>query len=258
MNPRNAPRANTWFLVKAIARSDFKVRFDDSVLGYLWYLLKPLMLFAVLLAVFSKVMRFQVDHYGLRLLIGIMLWDFFSSGSKIGIDSLSSKANLLTKVYFPRQIIVLSGTITATLTLFFNLVVLLIFLLLYGFWPQPIWLATFLCIIPICLMLMGASFGLGALKVFYGDVLHIWEVVLQLAFWATPIFYPVSIIPASLQPIFLLNPFTGCIEGARSILLDGTIPSMWIFFYSLLVSLIVFLGGYHLFTTREPRFAEVL
>ena len=120
LSPREIPRPNVWFLTKAIARADFKIRFNDSILGYLWYLLKPLIFFAVLLVVFSKLMRFEgVSHYSLRLLIGIMLWDFFAAGSKVGIDSLLSRASLLTKVCFPRGIIVLSGNITAILTLFF-------------------------------------------------------------------------------------------------------------------------------------------
>ena len=259
MNPRMAACADTGYLMKTIARADFKVRFHDSILGYLWYLLKPLMLFAVLLTVFSYLMRFEgVDHYGLRLLIGIMMWDFFSSGSMIGIDALSSKGSLLTKVYFPREIIVFSGNITALITLVFNMVVLFVFLLYYGIYPSWEWLFFPLLILPMALLLMGVSFGLGSLKVFYGDVLHTWEIILQLMFWGTPIIYPLSIVPEKIRNYIYLNPFAFCIESARNIFLQGQFPSVKYYGFALVLSIISFGIGYKVFRQLEPRFAEEL
>jgi lipopolysaccharide transport system permease protein len=245
--------------MKTIARADFKVRFNDSALGYFWYLLKPLALFAVLLTVFSYLMRFDgVSNYGLRLLIGIMMWDFFSSGSLIGIDSLWSKGSLLTKVYFPREIIVFSGNITAFLTLFFNMIVLWLFLTYYGIYPTLQWLFIPVLIIPMALILMGVSFGLGALKVFYGDVLHIWEILVQLMFWGTPIIYPLSVVPEHIRKFIILNPFAFCIESARNIFLSGQLPSAKLYLWAVGVGVIVFLCGYALFRRLEPKFAEEL
>ena len=204
-------------------------------------------------------MRFKgVDHYPLRLLIGIILWDFFSSGSLIGIESLSSKSSLLTKVYFPRSIIVLSGNITAALTLLFNLIVLAIFLAVCQISPSIHWLAFPLVLVPLELMLLGVSFALGALKVFYGDVMHIWEVVVQIGFWATPIIYPLAIVPEQYRKIIMLSPFARCIEEARAILIEGRWPDFSALSLSLLISLIVFVLGYGIFVKQEPKFAEAL
>ena len=258
-SPREVACENPLYLMKTIARADFKVRFHDSILGYFWYLLKPLALFAVLLTVFSYIMRFPgVNHYGLRLLIGIMIWDFFSAGSMIGIDSLSSKAALLTKVYFPREIIVFSGNITALLTLFFNMVVLFVFLIYYGIYPTWQWLFVPLLLLPVALLLIGVSFGLGSLKVFYGDVLHTWEILVQLMFWGTPIIYPLSIVPAKLRYFMFLNPFAFCIESIRSIFLSGQLPSWKLYLWSLGISLVVLVVGYIAFRHLEPKFAEEL
>lgn len=258
-SPREAACENPFYLMKTIAKADFKVRFHDSVLGYFWYLLKPMALFAVLLTVFSFIMRFEgVDHYGLRLLIGIMMWDFFASGSMIGIDSLSSKGGLLTKVYFPREIIVFSGNITAFLTLFFNMVVLLLFLTYYGIYPTWQWLAFPFLIIPMALILIGVSFGIGALKVFYGDVLHTWEILVQLMFWGTPIIYPLSIVPEAVRKYILLNPFAFSIESARNIFLSGQLPSIKLYLWAIGVGLVVLVAGYVTFRRLEPKFAEEL
>lgn len=248
---------NYLHLARVLAMADFKVRFNGSVLGYFWYLLKPLMMFGVLYVVFSYYMRFgSVKNYPLYLFTGLVLWDFFASGSRMGIESLAHKSGLLTKVYFPRWIIVVAANVTAFLTLLFNLVVLAAFLCYGGIWPKLGWLWMLALIIPLELMLLGVSFALSALNLAYRDVLHSWEVLLQLGFWATPIIYPVAIVPEKFRSFVMLNPMARVVQFGRSILLEQVIPGPLAWGYLLGVSLVVLFVGYGVFRYREPRFAE--
>lgn len=250
-------RNNYLHLARVLAVADFKVRFNGSVLGYFWYLLKPLMMFGVLYAVFSVYMRFSnVQNYPLYLFIGLILWDFFASGTRMGIESLSHKRDLLCKVSFPRWIIVVAANATALITLLFNLVVLSIFMLYGGVYPEWSWLWMVALVIPLEFVVLGVSFALSSLNLAYRDVLHSWEVILQLGFWATPIIYPLSIVPEKYRFVIMLNPMARIIQGGRSILLERTIPEWTSWVLLGLVSTTILGTGYAIFRRREPRFAE--
>jgi len=253
------PRKNYVHLARTLAVADFKVRFNSSVLGYLWYLLKPLLMFSVLYAVFSVYMRFAGQkNYPLYLFTGLILWDFFASGSKIGIEALSQKSGLINNIYFPRAIIVVAANATAVITLVFNLLVLSLFLIYKGFWPGLHWLWLLVILVPLELILLGVSLALSALNLAYRDVLHTWEVVLQLGFWATPIIYPVQIVPAKYRAFLLINPMARIITYSRHLLLDGRPPPMVGTCVLFGASLLVFVAGYLFFRWREPHFAEEL
>ena len=250
-------RKNYLHLARELAMADFKVRFNGSVLGYFWYLLKPLMMFGVLYVVFSYYMRFgRIKNYPLYLFTGLVLWDFFASGSRMGIESLSHKSDLLTKVYFPRWIIVVAANITAFITLMFNFVVLSGFLCYGGIYPKVSWLWILVLVLPLELLVLGVSFALSALNLAYRDVLHSWEVVTQLGFWATPIIYPIAIVPEQFRPYVMLNPMARGIQAARSILLENQVPGVAEWLMLFLPTAVVLGVGCLIFHRREPRFAE--
>jgi len=212
-------------VIRELAWNDFKVRYNGSVLGYLWTLIKPLLLFTVLYVVFSIFMRFPVEHYQLYLLLGVILWNFFNESTSIGLHSLISKAGILTKLYVPRWTIVVASLLTSFITLLLNLIIFLIFLAL-----SPIHLSFQMLIFPIFLIelftiSLATSFLLSVFFIRFRDLSHIWDVLLQIGFWITPIIYPISMVKNSdYHWVFRINPLATIINNARDLFIINKTP----------------------------------
>ncbi|MCP1715130.1 lipopolysaccharide transport system permease protein [Methanocalculus alkaliphilus] len=243
-------------LIRALAWGEFKQRYKNSILGYFWSLLEPLLLLTVLYVVFSNLMRIEVEYYQLFLLLGIILWNFFAKATSFGLSAIVGRPGLVQKIYFPRDILVLSFCITALLMSIFESLVFILFMLYFKVAPS----VTLLYVLPILLILftlaLGVSLALAALNVSYRDVQFIWAVVLSAGFFATPILYPVTIFPEGLRDIFLLNPMAHIIIEARNVIIYATPPSIGSLLYAGIVSLITLAVGYLIFAHYEPRFAE--
>ncbi len=257
-----------WNLARTLAATDWKVRFYGSALGYLWSLLRPLMLFGIVYFVFSEVIDAGagVEHYGVILLLAMMLYFFFSEVTGAGVTSMVDRESLLRKVGFPRAVVPLSVALVAAMNLALNLVVLAVFVVANGVQPRWTWL---LLPIPFALMLVfatGMAMLLSALYVRYRDIRPIWEVVLQALFYATPILYPIEAVIArsdTLATIMLLNPLAALIQESRHLLtgataLDEALGSSAL----MLVPLAILVGltwlGVHVFDRMAPRAAEEL
>jgi ABC-2 type transport system permease protein len=248
---------NDWFLIGELAWTDFKLRYNSSVFGYLWSLLVPLMIFGVLYMVFSVFIKFdQVKHYPLYLLIGIILWNYFAEATQAGMQSIQRKASLVTCINFPKWYIVLASNITSLLTLCLNL---LVFACFFAF--TSVRLTVESALIPFYLIqLVMLSFSLTLLlSSFYlrfRDLSHIWGIALQIGFWFTPVVYPVTIIPHYLRTLLMLNPLARLIQDFRSVLINHSIPG----FGHSLGTLVVVLGfgclGVFYFSRKSPYFAE--
>jgi ABC-2 type transport system permease protein len=216
-----------WNLTRTLAATDWKVRFYGSALGYVWSLLRPLMLFGIVYFVFSYVVKAGagVEHYGVILLMAMILYFFFSEVTGSGVTSMVDRESLLRKVGFPRAVVPLAVAVVAAMNLALNLVVLAIFVVASGVSPRWTWL---LLPIPLLLMLVFATavaMLLSALYVRYRDVRPIWEVVLQALFYATPILYPIEAVIGHSEPlakIALMNPIAALIQEARHLLVGGT------------------------------------
>lgn len=212
-------------LLKQLVITDFKIRYQGSVLGYFWTLLKPLALFAILYVVFVQFLRFGEGepHFAVSLLFGIVLWNYFTEVTLGGVASIVSKGDLMRKLYFPRYVIVLAGSLSALINLLLNLIVVIFFMVLDGVpfrWTAPF---AIFPIFEIFLIALSLSFLLSALYVKFRDINYIWEVVLQGAFYATPILYPLSmVVPVSMLAvkIMLLNPIAQALQDARALLID--------------------------------------
>lgn len=207
-------------LLRELVITDFKLRYQGSVLGYLWSLLKPLFLFAVLYVVFVHFLRFgsDVEHFPIYLLLGMVMWTFFTEATSQGMQAIVGRGDLIRKISFPKYIIVVSGTISALINLAFNLIVVGVFLLLNG--VQIGWSALLfpLNILELYVLALGVAFILAAAYVKYRDINHIWEVILQAAFYATPILYPLSVVIKESEvaaKILLLSPIAQTIQDAR-------------------------------------------
>lgn len=210
-------------LLKELVRTEFKLRYQGSVLGYAWSLLKPLGLFSILYVVFVKFLSVgdAVPHFPVYLLLGIVLWTFFTEATNGALGSIVNRGDVIRKIKFPKYIIVISGTINAFINLLLNLVIVIAFAIITNCEiglrsiPAPLY------ILELYLLALGVGFFLSAMYVKLRDISHIWEVLMQGAFYATPILYPINIIIQQFQDklwipqIILLNPVAQAIQDLR-------------------------------------------
>jgi len=208
-------------LLRELVVTDFKLRYQGSVLGYLWSLLKPLMLFTILYLVFVRFLKFGAgeEHFAVSLLLGTVLWTFFTEATGQGMAAIVSRGDLIRKINFPKYIIVISGTISALINLTLNLVVVFVFILINGVDIKWSIFLFPLSILELYIFALALAFALAAVYVKYRDVSHIWEIFLQALFYATPIIYPLSLVVENAGPwiakLLMLNPVAQIIQDAR-------------------------------------------
>jgi ABC-2 type transport system permease protein len=254
----------TWL----IAITDYRLTYFGSALGYLWSLMRPLMLFGVLYLVFSQFLKFgdTIPHYRDLLLLNIVLFMFFSEATGQAVRAVLNRETLVRKMHFPRMVIPLSVVVTSMLNLAGNLVAVFVFILIDGVQPRWTWLLLPLLIVPLVMFTAGVSMILSSLYVSYRDVGPIWSVLTQLLFYATPVLYAIETVdPASLRKILLANPIADILQQSRRWLIDPAAPgaahaiggSAW-----WLLPLGVFVGvcgfGLWIFNHEAPRIAERL
>lgn len=208
-------------LLRELVITDFKLRYQGSVLGYLWSLLKPLMLFTIMYFVFVKFLRFGegIEHFEVSLLLGIVLWTFFTEATGQGMQAIVARGDLLRKIKFPKYILVISGTISALINLALNLLVVLFFVVINGVDIKWSILLLPFNILELFAFALATAFALSAVFVKYRDIAPIWDVIMQGLFYATPILYPVSLVinnaGEDIAKLLLLNPVAEVIQGAR-------------------------------------------
>jgi ABC-2 type transport system permease protein len=246
-----------WELIRELAVNDFKLKYNNSVLGYFWSLLRPLALFGILYLVFSVFMRLGggVANYQFYLLIGIILWMFFYETTILSMQSIVAKANLVKKIFVPKIIIIIATSLTSLMTFLLNLAVFFIFMLIFGLkfqfslWLLPIYL------LELYLFSFGLSLILATLFVWFRDLAHIWEILLQILFYATPIIYPLSVVPLKFQKIAFLNPVAQIIQDIREITMGGQVLSPY-FWLAPVATIILLVLGLWIFNAKSKYFAE--
>jgi len=213
-----------------LAYTDLKVRFFGSVLGYLWSLVRPLLFFGVLYAVFSQIVRVgaDVEHYPVMLLLGVILYTFFSGATRDAVDAMVRRENLVRKVHFPRMAVPVSVVLVAGFDLAMNLVVLVVFMLASGIEPSWGWLELFPALGLLIVFGTGAAMLLSVLYVRFRDVKPIWDVVTQILFYVTPIFYPIEALlrrNETLGHLAMCNPLAAVIQQLRHAMISPTAAS---------------------------------
>jgi ABC-2 type transport system permease protein len=214
-------------LTFSLAVTEFKIRYFGSVLGYLWSLMRPLMLFGVLYVVFTHIVRFGggITDYPLKLLLGIVLWTYFAEATGQAVQSLVAREALLRKIPFPPAVIPLSVGLTSAFNLGLNLCVVILFVLVSGIGPAWSWLELIPLLVLLLTVTASVSTLLAVLFVPFRDMSPIWEVTSQLLFWGTPIIYVIETVPESAQELLMMNPLAVIIEQARHALIDPSAPS---------------------------------
>ena len=210
-----------WELIWELARTDFKLRYSGAKAGYLWAVLKPIATFLIINFVFSNVFR-SVDNYPLQLLTGIIMWSFFTEGTRAGMTALSSKSALLLRVPLPLMALLMAQLLHVAIIALINIVILGGFFLFYGVTPSLaalIVLAVFYLITAI--LILGFSLIAAPAFVHYRDVGQIWDIALRLGFYAAPIMYPLSVVPERFQRLLWINPMSYVIHNAKEALIAG-------------------------------------
>jgi len=243
-------------LIRILTVSDLKVKYQSSVLGFAWSLLNPLLMMLVLYLVFSNVFKANQDYFALYLLIGIVTWRFLANGTSSSMMAIVGKPSLVTKIYIPRQVLVLSTVLSSFISSMLEFLVLFVLIVIFGVKLSPnILLFPFIYIIYF-VFVYGVSLALAALYVYYRDLNQIWEVLLQLGFFLTPVVYPLTTVPAKYLSIYMLNPVTVFMQIYRDILLYAQTPSMTSIAFVLLSATISLAAGAAVFKRLERRFAE--
>lgn len=254
-------------LLRELVVTDFKLRYQGSALGYLWSVLKPLFLFAILYVVFDKFLNLgrDIEHFPVYLLTGVVLWSFFTEATVQGLNSIIKRGGLIRKINFPKYIIVLSGTVSALINLLINFAVVSVFILFNN--VELSWQA--LLVIPLILEVyifaLAIAFLLAALNTKYRDIGYLWEIILQAAFYATPIIYPMQRVLGSGLDIvgyILVNPVAQVIQDVRHVLITSDSITIWQLLpgwptiMPLVIILVVAVPGAYYFKKNSKYFAE--
>jgi len=256
-----------WSLTWMLAVTDFKLRFFGSALGYVWTLMRPLLLFGVLYVVFTEVVRLggDIDHYPVYLLASIVMFTFFAETTTRGVTSLVERENLLRKVRFPRLVIPLSVALHALFNLGLNMLVVFIFALASGIEPRVSWLELIPLLAVLAVFATSVAMLLSALYVRYRDVQPIWEVISQILFYASPVIYVASFYPASVEEAAMANPLAAIFTQVRHAVIDPSAPTAydvaggagWLLVSLGVVAVSCALGSW-VFAREAPRIAEDL
>jgi lipopolysaccharide transport system permease protein len=243
-----------WTLV----RTDFKSRYHGTLGGFVWALLKPALMFVVLMSVFSLIFA-STPNYRLNLIVGLFLWEFFVEATKTGLTSLHAKAFLLTKARFPSWVLVVASLSNAVITLAVFALTFLAYLVAIGPAPGALEVAlSLLYLVLFFLVVAGFSLGSSVLFLRYRDLNQVWEVVTQAGFFIAPIIYPLDIIPERYHIYLYLWPPTPVIQFSRAVLVDGGIPTLKAHLLLVAVAAAVFAAGAALFRAYSPSAAENL
>ena len=233
-------------------------QYKQSILGYAWAILNPLSLMLTLSFVFSVLLRFESGDipYPLFLLMGLLPWIFFSMAVSSATDSITGAFSLVTKVYFPREVLPTAAVLTKIVDLGFGLIILVALMVYLGYPPEwtIVWVPVLFFI--HLLFTLGLALPLAALNLFFHDVRFLVGVVLTLWFYLTPIIYPSDIVPDKYQILFDLNPNALFINAYRRVVLEGVHPGTERLLLGLGIATLTFLIGYYLFKRMEPRFAD--
>lgn len=210
-------------LLRQLVITDFKLRYQGSALGYLWSLLRPLALFAILYIVFAQFLRIgdAIPHFPVYLLTGIVLWNYFSEVTSNSVSAIVSRGDLIRKINFPKYVIVLAGSFSALINLFLNTLIIIIFMIFTGVEISSGIIFLPLLIFELFIFALAMAFLLSAAFVRFRDVSYIWEVIMQGAFYATPILYPMSYVVDNVSlPVakaIMLNPMAQIIQDVREV-----------------------------------------
>lgn len=243
-----------WFILRSLVSKDFKLKYRRSALGIVWSVLNPLLMMIVLTAVFSTFFRFQIENFALYLILGQTLFALMSDATSGAMSSIIDSAPLIKKIRINKFLFPLEKTAFALLNFVISLIAVAAVMIFFQIVPT-----INLLFLPLLLLLVFAfSLGLGlllsALSVFFRDVMHLWSVVLTAWTYATPLFYPIDILPDWMLPIMECNPMYHYVTFFREIALWGTTPSGEQILLCTFFAVVTLIVGILVFRAKQSKF----
>ncbi|MDI6896848.1 ABC transporter permease [Methanocella conradii] len=243
-------------LIINLVISDLKIKYSNSILGFAWSLINPLLMMAILYLVFNNVFKSGQNNFIIFLLIGILSWRFFSLVTASSLQSIVSNPSLIKKIYIPREALTISKVISGLISSVLEFAVLLPLLVALSVGIRPTILLFPAIQFIYFLLICGISLILASVYVYVRDLNQIWEVMLQLGFFASPIVYSPTLVPADYRFLYMLNPIARLISMYRDVFLYGVVPALSDFLITLTFSAALLMAGAAIFKRLSRRFAE--
>ncbi len=239
---------------------DIRVRYKQSILGAAWAILQPLSLMIMFTVVFSYLVRVPSDGiaYPIFSYTALLPWTFFSTSIAFGVPSIVNNMNLVTKIYFPREILPISAVVASFIDFLTASIVYLGLMVVYDIGLHVTILLVPLLLAVQVLLTLGVVLLASAVNVRFRDVRFIVPIAMQLWMYATPIIYPLSLVPQFWRPLYMLNPMVGLIEAYRMVALKGQWPDPWSLSFAILISVSIFVVGWNSFRRMEVEFADII
>jgi len=256
-----------WELVRGLITRDLKVRYRNSVLGFFWSMLTPLLQMAILWFVVKFAMHVQIPNLTVKILTGLVAWTFFENGLQDSSDCVLNNRDLVKKIYFPRPALPLAVVSGNLIHFLLSLVMLLIVLAAVGDFPDPLFLFVVPLLLVQTLLIAGLGMILAAVHTFYRDIKFILIQLLRVFFFLTPVMYPAELLRqkisgALLEPwmlrLYMYNPMATIIEAYRDVLIEHRLPDMSFFLPIAVFSVLIFLVGYRVYQRFAWKFPEVI
>lgn len=245
-------------LIRELTVSELKLRDQGSLLGFVWTLLHPFLMFVVLYLIFSKWTGRDINNFSSYLLVSIIQWNFFATATTLASTVIERKRDLVKNLNFPKEILIISSVFSVLSSHLMEFLVLLPFLFFMGVTFSRTALILPVIIFIQLVLIIAVSFFIASAFVYYRDIERIWGVFIKIGFFLTPIVYPVSMLSKDRQIWVLLNPMTHIINSTRSCLLFNAVPPVLNLSLTFLFSVALFFIGYAVFRKLEAKFAEVL
>ena len=242
-------------LVRQMISRSIKTRYKRSALGVIWTMLNPLLTMLVLTIVFSTLFRFQIEHYPVYILSGLLAWNFFASTTNLAMGEMLWSGDLLKRIYLPKAIFVVSTTGSGLVNMGLSMVPLLIIMLITRTPITSSMLILPVSILALTIFAMGVGFILSTIVVYFQDIMQIYEVVLMMGMYATPIIYPPEIIPERFQFITKLNPVYYFVRCFQEPIFKGQIPSLETWITTFLIAIFTLIVGWYIFTRKVSEYA---
>lgn len=242
------------YLLKQLVIKDIKIKYKKSILGVFWSLLSPLLTMIIITIVFQHLFRFSIEHFSAYLLTGLVLFNFFSDSTNFSLSSIYSSGQIIKKVYVPRIVFPLSKVIFSLFNLFFSFIAIIIVCFYTGVELSPTLFFSFLSILYLFVFSLGVGLILCTIAVFFRDIEHLYNVLLTAWMYATPVIYPIDIIPNKFLFIVYSNPLYYFITHFREALLYGNIPSWSLNIHCISYAGVTLLLGLYIFYKKQDKF----
>lgn len=239
------------FVIRELVAREVKRKYSRSRLGILWSVLSPLLSMAVLSLIFSTMFRKSIEHYPVYYLTGLILWNFFTAATNTAMTSLVDNKSLLLQARFPRSVFPISRVTAALVNLMYSLVAYALILLIFGIRPGITMMVFPLIVFLTALAAMGVGYLLSVLYVSFGDIRHLYSVVLTLWMYLSALFYPLDLLPEGVQKLIQVNPIFCYITAARDCMMYGRFPSVNLWLRMIFWSLDLYLIGWIVFRKKE-------